>query len=67
MSPCSGSSFRHMKKPSCIYHPFVAIEKGTGKKKEDGKVGGEDGENYGTIDKLFSVHHIRFPSVMQKH
>lgn len=67
MSPCSGSSFRYMKKPSCIYHPFVAIEKGTGKKKEDGKVGGEDGENYGTIDKLFSVHHIRFPSVMQKH
>lgn len=56
-----------MKKPSCIYHPFVAIEKGTGKKKEDGKVGGEDGENYGTIDKLFSAHHIRFPSVMQKH
>lgn len=57
-----------MKKPSCIYHPFVAIEKGTGKKKEDGKVGGGgDGENYGTIDIFFSAHHITFPSVMQKH
>ena len=39
-----------MKEPFCIYHPFVAIEKGTGKKKEDGKVGERERENRGTID-----------------